>query len=145
MEKLQTRLLKAGVGLHKFCKSSPILKAMNINKIETTLEISSLDLIRSIFCNTSRAKSFYSYLLNMHVCGKLTGHTDLVARVKETCAKHDVSFLKYLLDDCYASNIRREMKKCYNVENGLSDSVRQLMLSHDPYDKYVLNLLLTPF
>ena len=28
---------------------------------------------------------------------------------------------------------------------GLSDSVRVLLLSCDPYDKFVLNMLLTPF
>jgi len=50
MERLQTKLLKAIAGLHKYCKSTPVLKALNVNKIETTVEISSLDLMRTIFC-----------------------------------------------------------------------------------------------
>jgi len=53
--------------------------------------------MRTIFCNVSPAKSFYSHLLNMHVCGKLDGHTDLIARVKTICFKHEVSFL-FLID-----------------------------------------------
>ena len=145
MEKLQTKLLKANVGLHKYCKSTPVLKALNVHKIETTVEISSLDLIRTIFCNTSRARSFYSHLLNMHVCGKLIGHTDLIARVKSICFKHDVSFLKFLVDKHYADKTRIDLKKRYMLEDGWADSVRQLLLSRDPYDRYVLNMLLMPF
>ena len=38
--KLQSRLLKAGIGIHKFCRSSPILKVIyhplySINKFVT--------------------------------------------------------------------------------------------------------------
>ena len=53
MEKVQTKLLKPSVGLQKYYKST---QALNVNKIETTVEISSLDLIRAIFCNVSRAR-----------------------------------------------------------------------------------------
>ena len=36
METLQAKLLKAGIGVHKWSRSSPVLKALNIKKIETT-------------------------------------------------------------------------------------------------------------
>ena len=90
-------LLKAGIGVHKWSRSSPILKALNIKKIETTIDISSLDLGRSILCNGSRARSFYIYLMNMRACGQLNGHNYLVSRISKTCDKHNVSFLKYVL------------------------------------------------
>ena len=48
METLQAKLLKAGIGVHKWSRSSPVLKALNIKKIETTIDISSLDLGRSL-------------------------------------------------------------------------------------------------
>ena len=32
METLQTKLLKAGIGVHKCSRSSPVLKALNIKK-----------------------------------------------------------------------------------------------------------------
>ena len=92
MENLQTKLPKPSAGLHKYWKSTPVLKALNVNKIETTVEISSLDLMRTIFCNASRARSFYSHLLNMHVRGKLVGDTDLITRIKTICFKREVSF-----------------------------------------------------
>ena len=91
MEMLQEKLLKAGIGVHKWSRSSPILKAL------TTIDISSLDLGRSILCNGSRVRSFYIYLMNMHACGQLNGHNYLVSRIRKTCDKHNVSFLKYVL------------------------------------------------
>lgn len=145
MEKLQSRLLETGIGLHKFCRSSPILKALYVNKIETTIEIGCLDLTRAIFSNNSRARCFYTYLLNMHVCGKLNGHNDLISRTKMVCRKNNVNLLKYIFDEMYNRSIRKEMKRNYREEDGLADSVRQLLLSRDPYDKCVLNMLLVPF
>ena len=145
MERLQTKLLKAGLGLHKFCRSSPIMSALNIKKIESTIEIRSLDLIRSILCNSSRARPFYSHVLNQHICGKLNGHTDLIARVKVTCKKYDISFMKYIFDTSYSQSVRNDLKKMYTVEDGVTDSVRQLLLRHDPYSRVLLNLLLRAF
>ena len=87
METLQAKLLKAGIGVHNWSRSSPVLKALNIKTIETTIDISSLDLDRTIVCNGSRARSFYIYLMNMHACGKLNDHNDLV---RKTCTMHNV-------------------------------------------------------
>jgi hypothetical protein len=144
MEKAQARLLKAGLGLHKFCKNTHLLKALNVMKIESTMEISSLDLIRSVFHNSSRARSFYMYLLNMHSCGHLKNHSDLVSRAHKICNKYDVSFIRYVFDKSYSSHVRTNMKKRYDAPDGITDSVRQLLLRNDPYNRYVLNLLLMP-
>ena len=143
METLQAKLLKAGIGVHKWSRSSPILKALNIKKIETTIDISSLDLGRSILCNGSRARSFYIYLMNMHACGQLNGHNYLVSRISKTCDKHNVSFLKYVFNENYASHARKNMLRMSH--DGLSDSVRQCIISHDPYDRVLLRMLLKAF
>ena len=79
MEKLQTRLLKTAVGLHKYCTISPVIKALNVKKSETTMDISTLDLVRSMLCNNYRARLFYMYIMNMQICGKLAGHTNLLS------------------------------------------------------------------
>ena len=92
METFQAKLLKAGIGVHKWSRSYPVLKALNIKKMETPIEICSLDLWRSLLGNGSRARSFYIYLRNMHSCGKLNGHNDPVARIRETCDKHSFIF-----------------------------------------------------
>jgi len=42
----------------------------------------------------------------MHVHVKLVGHTDLIARVKTICSKHEVSFFKFLIDKRYIDKTR---------------------------------------
>ena len=111
--------------------------------IETTIDISSLDLGRSLLCNGSRARSFYMYLMNMHACGKVNGHNDLVSRIRETCDKHNVSFVKYVFNKNYASHVRQNILRI--SPDGLSDSVRQLIISHEPYDRVLLRMLLIAF
>ena len=143
VEKLQTKLLKAANCLHKFTKSTPLLNALNVRKIETTNEMNMLSLLKSSLCNSSRARKFYMHLIDMDMCGNLHGHCSLVNRVKSTCLKHDISFLKYVLDDNYSSHCKSVMKTVKS--DGLSDSVRQLLMYKDPYNKYLLNLLLIPF
>ena len=82
METLQAiKLLKAGIGVYTHGREVllHVLKALNIKKIETTIDISSLDLGLSLLCNGYRARSFYINLMNMHACGKLNGNNDLVS------------------------------------------------------------------
>ena len=145
LEKTQAKLLKTSLGLHKFCKNTPVLNAIKVNKIETSLDIGYLELVRSMFKSQSRAKPFYNHILNMHVCGKLKTHDDLVHRAHNSCNKYGISFIKYILDDNYALHSKKQIKQCFPTNDGYTDSVRQLLLSADPYDKMVLNMLLMPF
>ena len=59
--------------------------------------------------------------------------------------KYDINFVRYICDPMYSSQIKRVMKLSSLYNDGYSDSVRVLLLSHDPYDKYVLHMLLAPF
>ena len=145
MEKIQSRLLKARIGIQKFCRSSPFLKALNVSKIDNVIETSSLKLISAIFSNFSRAKTFYCYLLKKHCCDQLRNHNDLIARVRTICSKHNVSLFKYILDTSYARSVQVSIKSSTTPEDGLCDSVRQVLLSRNPYDRYILSLLLKSF
>jgi hypothetical protein len=60
-------------------------------------------------------------------------HGDAIYRTIQYINKH------------YAEKTRIDLKKRYMLEDGWADSVRQLLLSRDPYDRYVLNMLLMPF
>ena len=117
MENIQSRLLKAGIGIYKFYRSSPILKALTVSKIDNVIETSSLKLISVIFSNSSRAKTFYCYLLKKHCCDKLRNHTDLIARVRTICSKHYVSLFKYILDTSYAHSVQVSIKSSTTPED----------------------------
>ena len=147
LEKIQGRLVKSMVSVHKYCKTTPILSAMNICSIESSVEMFNLELMRNIFNSQSRARSFYIHSLNSSHCNQsLSSHPGLLSRVKTICDKYDIRFLKYTFDVNYSGQVRRRMKVSTGIcHDGLSDSVRVLLLSCDPYDKFVLNMLLTPF
>ena len=63
----------------------------------------------------------------------------MISRVQETFTKYNVSLLIYLIDKCYAGNVKTEIRRMHELDV-LTDSVRQP--SRDPYDKYSLNMLL---
>jgi hypothetical protein len=85
------------------------------------------------------------YLMNMHVCGKLKGPSDLISRAHNVCVKHDISITRYIFDKVYSITVRSDLRKFYDIYDGPTDSARQLLLSNDPYNRFVLNLLLMPF
>ena len=67
----------------------------------------------------------------------------VITRIRETCDKHDVSFLKYVFNKNYTSHVRQNILRI--SPDGLSDSVRQLIISHEPYDRVLLRMLLKAF
>ena len=144
MEKIQTKLLKTGIGVHKWCRSSPNLNALKMHKIKTTLDLGTL-MARSMLCCVSRARSFYMYVMNMHNSGLLRGHGDLFSRVRAICGGHNIVFMKFVFNNAIANTIKANVKSAYLQLDGLSDSVRMLLLSKDAYDRNLLNLLLKAF
>ena len=62
--------------------TTPILTALNVPNIETTIELNTLNLARSILCNDSRAILFYTYVMNMHNSGQLRGHNNFLTRAQ---------------------------------------------------------------
>ena len=113
-----------------------------MNRITTTTEIAEMELLRTILQNTSKAKTCYYHLMNMHTIGQMKGHCDLVSRVRDICAIKNMSFTKYILVDRYAQECRSSLKNCFARDDGFIDSIRQQLLYHNPY---IINLLLSPF
>ena len=61
-EKLQCKLLKVALGLKRHCKNTPLLEALKIPRISTSVEIQELVLFRSMFLSTSHTSQFYHFL-----------------------------------------------------------------------------------
>ena len=93
LETIQTKLLKVALGIYTFCRNSPILNAMKVHKLETTLDVSYLEFVRNVLKSNSRARSFYIHLLNMHICDKLFSQNKLIRRASRACDKYDISFI----------------------------------------------------
>ena len=141
LDKLQSRLIKTCLGLHKFCKSTPILRALHVPTITETIEASNLQLLRSILHNSSRAKIFYTYLItNTNSPNTRLAHHNLVSRCYQICSKYDVPFLKFVFGDNSALKCIKS-SRCH--VDGLADSVSYLLHSGGHDD--LLKLLLKAF
>ena len=132
------------VGIHKYCKTTPVIRAMNICTIASSVAISNLELMRSIFNTNSCARSFYLLLIRKLYSGQQNAvNGGLLFRCQKLCIKYNVNFLKYMFDISYSKKVKRDMK--YYDQDGLSDSVRTLLLSRDLFNMQLLNMLLMPF
>ncbi len=63
MNKLQAKLITSPLGFTKYYRTTPLLNAMNVNKIANLRNIYTVDLLKSMFFSRSQAIEFYSYLM----------------------------------------------------------------------------------
>ena len=62
---------------------------------------------------------FYAFnIMNMQICGKLSGHTTFISRVQETCIYiHNVSLPRYVID------VKTEIRRGHYEPDGLTHVV----------------------
>ena len=63
--------------------------------------------------------------MNVYICDNTTSSrcSSLIARAHVVCKKHDISFVKYILDDKYSNMQHLRLKRCFSVNDGLCDTV----------------------
>ena len=71
-------------------------------------------------------------------------HTHIVTRIRHTCQKYDISLVKFLCNDKYGLAVKQKIKK-FPVNDGVVDSVKQLVSFRSVYNTQILNLILSPF
>ncbi len=137
IDKSQAKLLESAIGLHKYYRNSPLLNAMNVNKIPKLRDIFTLDLFRKAMYSQSQATAFYNFIINS---GSYNNPCNLVSRVNTICHTNHVSLMQYYTES------QRSMKIMYtHGTDDLTDNVRLLLKNYTYYDKEMLKLLLTPF
>ena len=146
LEQIQAKLLKSSLGLHKFCKSYPLLSSLGIHSIFHSIETSSLTLLLSIFDIPSRARSFYAFMLERHLRGQYSESDDLVARCLKICSKRDIPLLMCIFHEDVEVNILRTSKEMesLNVAIPTVDSIKYVMDCDYP-SRETLQLLLRAF
>ena len=136
---LQAKLVKASLGLHKFLRTTPLIQAMNIKKVETLIDCQSLKLLKGIMFNDSKSKDFYLHLIRTNFAGNT-----LLMRVKNVCDKTDLkSICTVLFNDVNTQNCIKKLKSA-PANDGVVDSCRTLLHNYDNANKEILRLLLTP-
>ena len=144
LEKLQNKLIRQCIGLHTNSHITPVLKAMGISPISTSVAMESLDLIKKCVLNNSIARDFYCKTLFMPV-KSIHGKT-LSDRVLQFVVNNNINILKYIFDKKYSSNIKNCInRRVKDGEDGTVDSIRGIFNNYGPQENTLLNLILKSF
>ena len=144
LEKVQTSLIKAALGLSKYSRNTPILRALKIKKIGRILDERHLSLTRAALHNTSKSRTFYLHIMHKCQYQHMNKHCNLLQRSKQICNSKGIMLLKYLFDESYALKCKLLFKD--DSSDGIADSIATLFCTYDnPNSQYLTRLLLKPF
>lgn len=134
----EAKLLKRALGLRKFCKSTPLLDALDIPDIHLTLKKSRLKTLMSALRSQSQASHFYAYALTKLRLGQQPDPNSLVGQLVQQMSPRDVLNA--------VANERLPLRKPSSSEpSGVVDSVRQLLMHYSSTNNELLNMMLSPF
>ena len=63
LEKVRASLIKTALGLPKYSRNTPILRALNIKKISRIIDERHLSLTKAALHNTSKSRTFYLHIM----------------------------------------------------------------------------------
>ena len=126
LKKVQTYVIKTALGLPKYSRNTPILRALNIKKISRIIDERYLSLTKVAIHNTSKLRTFHLHI--MHKCQyyRMNKHIKLLQRSKIICTSNHIMLHKYLFEESYALKCKRRFK-C-DIADGIADSVHSLFL-----------------
>ena len=144
LDKIQSKLMKASLGLPSCCRTTPLLQALNVKPVSSTIMMSSLRLLKSCLFSTSLTRKFYTNIMMQDQY--YTGGKTLFDRVSCYTRLQNIDLYKYLFNDKYCTAMTRELK--LGVPNGvcgLVDSVRTVLNQYSNINRNNLKLLLKAY
>ena len=102
LEKAQAYLIKTALGLPKYSRNTPILRALHIKKISEILEERHLSLTKAALHNAAKSRPFYLHIMNKCQYYHMNKHSNLLQRAKLICNSNGIMLHKYLLNESYA-------------------------------------------
>ena len=137
MNKTDTTLLKNAIGLRKWCRNTPLQAALGLRELNEMVDDARLQLLRSTVCSSTRAAKFYAYALTALHTGGPVDPRGAVGQAVASSSRMEVLRL------VVTGAPRRP--RASPEDNGLTDSVRQVLLRWCDEDRHLLELLLKPF
>ena len=126
LEKVQASLIKTALGLPKYSRNTPILRALNIKKISRIINERHSSLTKAALHNTSKSRTFFPHI--MHKCQyyRMDKHSNLLQRSKIICTSNQIMLHKYLFEKSYALKCKRRFE-C-DIADGIVDSIYSFFL-----------------
>ena len=144
LDKLQANLIIVVLGLSKYCHSTHLMQALRIKPISHTIQILSLDLLRTCILSNSKTKEFYSHLYQIRQTKSV--RKTLISRVHTFATNKNIDVIKYIFINEYRTSVKKMLSAhTTNGHNGMVDSIRYLLKSYNPVNCDIIQMLLTPF
>ena len=144
LEKLQGSLIKTALGLSKFCRNTSLMRAMGISSVKQTIDMQYLSTLKNCITGSSKAKTFYLYLIHKHSHYNMGSHSSLLSRCIKVCDEYNTLFLQFMCIDTYA-RICKSKITALSPTNGLIDSISTLLSSFNDHTRQLVKLLIFPF
>ena len=103
LDKYQAKLIKFSLGLPKCCSNIPLLKALNVKKIERILQVQQLTLMKNAMISNSKARSFYLYMVRK---SHSVNSGNIFLRCNDICKSHGLSLSRYIFDENYVKRCK---------------------------------------
>ena len=110
LETAQSKLIQTAFGLPKFCRNTPLLHALCINKVRTQNITNQLNLINQIFCNNSKSRKLYDHLLNVELNGRKNIKNTLIDQIKYNLKDEDFNLSSYIMNNQYRRNLNKQLR-----------------------------------
>ena len=116
---------------------------MKVTRVDKSVELQTLSLIRTMFTSSSRTQHFYSHLLDQHMNNESVCKKNLVYRAINICNKYNISFTQTLCDEKYVRG--KNIFNQFTENDGIIDTVRYLARNLDNNNRHLINLILSPY
>ena len=83
--------------------------ALHKAEISQAKLLQELVVFRSMFLLTSRANTFYKFLLTQHMKGAHSSKRNIMHRIRCTCDKYDIPFREYIYYGSYMKTIKHNL------------------------------------
>ena len=136
MDKYQANLIESSLGLPKCCRNTPLLKALNIKKIERILQVQQLTLMKNAMISNSKARSCYLHMMRK---SHSVNNGNLFLRCNKICKSHGLSLSRYMFDEHY-------VKRCKTLlYDGVADTISALLTNYNYNSNMLIKQLLSPY
>ena len=117
---------------------------MWISSVKQTIDMQYLSTLKNCLTGSSKAKTFYLYLIHKHSHYNMGSHSSLLSRCIKVCDEYNTSFLQLTCIDTYV-RICKSKITVLSPTNGLIDSITTLLSSFNDHTRQLVKLLIFPF
>ena len=147
LDKVQGKHLKSILGLKYHSRTTPLLEALNIPSVSKSVQMMSLDLLKSCLLSSSSTQKFYLHMINTWKHGNVNCvKNTLLARTLSVYKFYNMNLHNHVFnlnDNAYVK--QKMVHKLPCGQNGMVDTIRFCLSNENKHNHAFLNMILKSF